>query len=155
MEVIGPCTRSLRCSGSACLLRGNGAAMLMRCVADAPQEVSNTSAPHEALPGKRWTRRRPFIGKVVDKESLTVIKEKGKDKETIRVTIDTEGSGLTYKPGDSLALRPLNDPKVTPMTFCHHGGLCSSPDERREQIILMKSNHPGSWACQRPAVWRV
>lgn len=83
-------------------------------LADAPAEVSNASAPHEALPGKRWTRRRPFIGRVVDKECLTVMKEKGKDKETIRITIDTEGSGLTYKPGDSLALRPLNDPKVNP-----------------------------------------
>ncbi len=85
---------------------------LIAC-ADAPQELSNASGPHQAKPGKEWTRRRPFIGTGVDKECLTAVREKGKDKETIRVTIDTAGSGLSYKPGDSLAIRPVNDPKVS------------------------------------------
>ena len=41
----------------------------------------------------------------------------GSDKETRHIEISLEGSGLSYEPGDALAVKPVNDPELVDLTL--------------------------------------
>ena len=41
----------------------------------------------------------------------------GSDKDTRHIEISLAGSGLTYEPGDALAVKPVNDPQLVALTL--------------------------------------
>ncbi len=41
----------------------------------------------------------------------------GSDKDTRHIEISLAGSGLTYEPGDALAVKPVNDPQLVELTL--------------------------------------
>lgn len=59
----------------------------------------------------RWSKSRPFMGRVVAVEGLCTLSS-ADDKNTIRVEIDLGDSGLQYAPGDALGVWPSNCPQV-------------------------------------------
>lgn len=56
-----------------------------------------------------YSRTNPFHAEVLESINLN---GRGSNKETRHLEISLEGSGLTYKPGDSLGVYPQNDPKL-------------------------------------------
>ena len=72
--------------------------------------VTNERQSSTAKP-KRWGKSRPFLGQVVAVEGLCQLASTD-DKDTIRVEVDLEESGLQYTPGDALGVYPLNCTQV-------------------------------------------
>ncbi|MDF1508528.1 assimilatory sulfite reductase (NADPH) flavoprotein subunit [Robertmurraya sp. DFI.2.37] len=56
-----------------------------------------------------YSRSNPFKAEVLENLNLN---GKGSNKETRHLELSLEGSGLTYKPGDSLGIIPENDPAL-------------------------------------------
>jgi len=56
-----------------------------------------------------YTRTNPFKAEVLENINLN---GRGSNKETRHIEISLEGSGITYKPGDSLGIYPENDPEL-------------------------------------------
>jgi sulfite reductase (NADPH) flavoprotein alpha-component len=68
--------------------------------------------PEVAAPSKPaspWTRQNPFPGKLVVNRLLSTEES---EKETRHFEIDLSGWGLSFEPGDSLAVYPTNDPEL-------------------------------------------
>lgn len=64
----------------------------------------------EPLPAAQFSAENPWPAKVLESIQLN---GRGSDKETHHIELDLTGSGLTYAPGDALAVRPRNhDPLV-------------------------------------------
>ncbi|QKG57192.1 assimilatory sulfite reductase (NADPH) flavoprotein subunit [Hymenobacter sp. BRD128] len=59
----------------------------------------------EPQPAAQFTAENPWPAKVLETIQLN---GRGSDKETHHIELDLAGSGLTYAPGDALAVRPLN-----------------------------------------------
>lgn len=77
-------------------------------------EASAGAAPSQetaAAPAAEsdYSRTNPFHAEVLESINLN---GRGSNKETRHLEISLEGSGLTYKPGDSLGVYPQNDPKL-------------------------------------------
>lgn len=68
------------------------------------QEV--TAPPKPAPPAAQWTRQNPFPGKLVVNRPLSSPESK---KDTRHFEIDLSGWGLSFEPGDSIAVYPTND----------------------------------------------
>jgi sulfite reductase (NADPH) flavoprotein alpha-component len=56
-----------------------------------------------------WDRRNPFEARLTKRFTLS---KNGSDKQVVHYEIDLEGSGITYTAGDSIAVQPLNDPRL-------------------------------------------
>lgn len=56
-----------------------------------------------------YSRKNPFAAEVL---TNVVMNGRGSDKEVHHIELDTEDSGLTWEPGDSLGIIPANDPDV-------------------------------------------
>ena len=56
-----------------------------------------------------YNRKNPFMARLSRMEVLT---KPGSGKDTRHFEIDLSGSGIEYEPGDSLALKPQNDPEL-------------------------------------------
>ncbi|WP_088105455.1 assimilatory sulfite reductase (NADPH) flavoprotein subunit [Halalkalibacter urbisdiaboli] len=56
-----------------------------------------------------YSRTNPFRAEVLENINLN---GRGSNKETRHLELSLEGSGLTYKPGDSLGIYPENDPEL-------------------------------------------
>jgi sulfite reductase (NADPH) flavoprotein alpha-component len=56
-----------------------------------------------------WTQARPFPAEVLEVTPLTSSRSEGL---TVHVALSLEGSGLTYQPGDSIAVMPRNRPEL-------------------------------------------
>jgi len=83
-------------------------------LAAAPAAVAASPAPAavvaEPAPVAQFTAENPWPAKVLETIQLN---GRGSDKETHHIELDLAGSGLTYAPGDALAVRPRNhDPLV-------------------------------------------
>jgi sulfite reductase (NADPH) flavoprotein alpha-component len=63
--------------------------------------VASATAVHD--------KRNPFHAPVIDNLVLT---GRGSSKETRHIELSTEGSNLSYEPGDALGLTPRNDPAL-------------------------------------------
>ncbi len=70
-----------------------------------------------------YNRKNPFPAKL---SRTVVLTGEGSGKDTRHFEIDLSGSGIEYLPGDSLAVQPLNDPKVVEDII---GVLKLDPDE--------------------------
>ena len=56
-----------------------------------------------------YSRNNPFYAEVLEKINLN---GRGSNKETIHLELSLEGSGITYEPGDVLAIVPRNNEQV-------------------------------------------
>ncbi len=78
-------------------------------VADAGPATVVASAPSTAAPAAAYGKKNPFAASLNEK---ILLNGRGSAKETLHLEFSLEGSGLTYLPGDSLALIPSNAPDV-------------------------------------------
>ena len=67
------------------------------------------ASPKPAAPASQWTRQNPFPGKLVVNRLLSTEES---EKETRHFEIDLKNWGLSFEPGDSLAVYPTNDPEL-------------------------------------------
>jgi sulfite reductase (NADPH) flavoprotein alpha-component len=68
-----------------------------------------TTAPQRASSTPKWTRQNPFPGKLAVNRLLSTPES---EKETRHFEIDLTGWGLSFEPGDSVAVYPTNDPQL-------------------------------------------
>ncbi|MDO7886484.1 assimilatory sulfite reductase (NADPH) flavoprotein subunit [Hymenobacter cheonanensis] len=66
---------------------------------------STAAVVAEPQPTAQFSAENPWPAKVLETIQLN---GRGSDKETHHIELDLAGSGLTYAPGDALAVRPLN-----------------------------------------------
>src|SRR5947199_9996913 len=71
-----------------------------------PPEKAATTTPKGSSP---WTRQNPFPGKLVVNRRLSTEES---EKDTRHFEIDLAGWGLSFEPGDSVAVYPTNDPRL-------------------------------------------
>ena len=67
--------------------------------------MSEVSAPPK--PASQWTRQNPFPGKLIVNRRLST---PDSEKDTRHFEIDLKNWGLSFEPGDSVAVYPTNDP---------------------------------------------
>src|SRR5262245_34923984 len=70
-------------------------------------EVS--ALPKPSAPASHWTRQNPFPGKLVVNRRLST---PDSEKDTRHFEIDLTNWGLSFEPGDSVAIYPTNDPSL-------------------------------------------
>ncbi|RHW33256.1 assimilatory sulfite reductase (NADPH) flavoprotein subunit [Lysinibacillus yapensis] len=70
------------------------------------QQNAQEAAPTVVEPAIEYSRKNPFSAEVLEKINLN---GEGSNKETIHLELSLEGSGITFEPGDSLAIYPLNN----------------------------------------------
>ena len=72
--------------------------------------MSEVSAlPKPPAPTLQWTRKNPFPGKLVVNRRLS---SDDSEKDTRHFEIDLGGWGLSFEPGDSVAVYATNDPEL-------------------------------------------
>lgn len=74
---------------------------------DVPAVVASTDAA--MLVTTEYGKKNPFSAELLDKAMLN---GKGTTKETLHYELSLEGSGLSYEPGDALAVIPVNAPDM-------------------------------------------
>jgi len=67
--------------------------------------IISESTPEKAL--GTFSKAAPYLAKISQKELLT---KPGSTKQTYHISLDIRGSGIRYKPGDSIGVLPQNDP---------------------------------------------
>lgn len=60
-----------------------------------------------------YTRQNPFNASIKERYFLS---KEGSHKETLHLTLDLKGSGITYEVGDSVGILPQNDPVIVEKT---------------------------------------
>jgi sulfite reductase (NADPH) flavoprotein alpha-component len=73
--------------------------------APAAAPAASAAVVAELQPTVQFSAENPWPAKVLETIQLN---GRGSDKETHHIELDLTGSGLTYAPGDALAVRPLN-----------------------------------------------
>ncbi len=68
-----------------------------------------TAPPKPAVPASHWTRSNPFPGNLVVNRRLSGPES---EKDTRHFEVDLTGWGLSFEPGDSLAVYASNDPEL-------------------------------------------
>lgn len=71
--------------------------------------MSEVSAPAKPASASQWTRQNPFPGKLVVNRRLSAPES---EKDTRHFEIDLTNWGLSFEPGDSVAVYPTNDPPL-------------------------------------------
>jgi sulfite reductase (NADPH) flavoprotein alpha-component len=71
--------------------------------------MSEVTAPPKPASGLQWTRQNPFPGKLTVNRRLST---EDSEKDTRHFEIDLTGWGLSFEPGDSVAVYPSNDPDL-------------------------------------------
>src|SRR6201993_1877872 len=68
-----------------------------------------TATGATSKPAPQWTRQNPFPGKLTVNRRLSSDES---EKDTRHFEIDLTGWGLSFEPGDSVAIYPTNDPAL-------------------------------------------
>src|SRR5246127_566194 len=71
--------------------------------------LAATTKPKPAASAPKWTRQNPFPGKLVVNRRLSTPES---EKDTRHFEINLTGWGLSFEPGDSVAVYPTNDPEL-------------------------------------------
>jgi sulfite reductase (NADPH) flavoprotein alpha-component len=71
--------------------------------------MSEVTAAPKPKSTSQWTRQNPFPAKLTVNRVLSTPES---EKETRHFEIDLTGWGLSFEPGDSVAVYPTNDPKL-------------------------------------------
>jgi sulfite reductase (NADPH) flavoprotein alpha-component len=69
--------------------------------------VVQIAAPAYAAPAQEFGKKHPFPAEVID---TAILNGEGSTKETLHLELSLAGSGMTYEPGDALAVVPVNAP---------------------------------------------
>src|ERR1043165_8344551 len=69
----------------------------------------SSNIPSSAASTPLYNRKNPYLATLLHREALT---KPGSGKDTRHLAIGLGGSGLTYTPGDSLAVFAKNPPKL-------------------------------------------
>jgi sulfite reductase (NADPH) flavoprotein alpha-component len=77
--------------------------------AESPSSTVSTILSSTATEEVQYTRKKPFVGTVIDKVKIT---GRDSDKEVYHVEISLEGSGINYEPGDSVGILANNPPDL-------------------------------------------
>ncbi len=72
---------------------------------DVPQAAPGLNQTSETV----YSRSNPFNAEILENINLN---GRGSNKETRHLELDLEGTGIQYKPGDSLGIFPENDPSL-------------------------------------------
>src|SRR5450759_541393 len=94
-------------------------------------EVSAPRKPAASAPP--YTRSNPFPGKLVVNRRLSGPES---EKDTRHFEIDLKGWGLSFEPGDSLAVYPTNDPELVEEILRALGGKGDEP------VLATKTEQP-------------
>jgi sulfite reductase (NADPH) flavoprotein alpha-component len=78
-------------------------------IAATESTMSEVSAPPKPASASQWTRQNPFPGKLVVNKRLSTADS---EKDTRHFEVDLANWGLSFEPGDSLAVYPTNDPPM-------------------------------------------
>jgi sulfite reductase (NADPH) flavoprotein alpha-component len=71
--------------------------------------MSEVSAPAKPASHAPWTRQNPFPGKLTVNRLLSTPES---EKDTRHFEVDLTNWGLSFEPGDSVAVYPTNDPQL-------------------------------------------
>src|SRR5919201_3664432 len=71
--------------------------------------LARIAPPKPTAPASPWTRNNPFRAKLLVNRRLSAPES---EKDTRHFEIDLTGWGLTFEPGDSVAIYPTNDPEL-------------------------------------------
>ena len=71
--------------------------------------MPEVTAPPKRAPASQWTRQNPFPGKLTVNRRLST---EDSEKDTRHFEVDLTGWGLSFEPGDSVAVYPTNDPNL-------------------------------------------
>ena len=71
--------------------------------------IATAAVEHVAAGGVEYGKKNPFPSALNDRVMLN---GEGSSKETIHLEFSLDGSGLSYEPGDALAVVPVNAPDV-------------------------------------------
>ena len=71
--------------------------------------LARIAPPKPTAPASPWTRNNPFRAKLLVNRRLSAPES---EKDTRHFEIDLTGWGLTFEPGDSVAIYPANDPEL-------------------------------------------
>lgn len=83
---------------------------LKRALGAFPASVSEVSEASAAVPSAvEYGKKHPFPAEVLE---VVHLNGKGSAKETLHLELSLAGSGLSYEPGDALAVVPVNAPDV-------------------------------------------
>ena len=74
-----------------------------------PPDTAAAKTAKPAASASPWTRQNPFPGKLVVNRRLST---PDSIKDTRHFEIDLTGWGLSFEPGDSVAIYPTNDPEL-------------------------------------------
>lgn len=72
-------------------------------------DIATTVAPPKPASASQWTRLNPFPGKLLVNRRLSTEES---EKDTRHFEIDLTNWGLSFEPGDSVAVYPTNDPPL-------------------------------------------
>lgn len=75
----------------------------------APTAVVAAAPVAAVVVSEEFGKKNPFPSEVIDN---VLLNGEGSAKETIHVELSLEGSGLSYEPGDALAVQPTNCPNM-------------------------------------------
>ncbi len=84
-----------------------GASLAALAPASAVPPVSFVAPP--AAPAVEYGKKNPFPAETLD---TVILNGEGTSKETLHLEFSLAGSGLSYEPGDALAVLPVNAPDV-------------------------------------------
>jgi sulfite reductase (NADPH) flavoprotein alpha-component len=87
-------------------MQGVGASLTPANIARNGSVVAEVQRPREVWADRPFDRDRPFESQVLENFCLN---GRGSDKETRYLKLSLEGSGLSFKPGDSLGVFPQNN----------------------------------------------
>lgn len=104
--------------------------------ADPDQIFASIAPPLSDKP--LWHQRRPYPATVTGNRRLS---GPGSNKDVRHVTLDLGESGLAYQPGDSLGIRPLNDPVLVEAVIDQLGAAryAPVPGRARDLATLLAS----------------
>jgi sulfite reductase (NADPH) flavoprotein alpha-component len=86
---------------------------------------------------QKYTKSNPFFARIKERYNLCKV---GSEKSTFHVVLDLNGSGITYKVGDSIAIHPTNDPKIvkTILSLLNATGEETVSDRHTKEPLLLK-----------------
>jgi sulfite reductase (NADPH) flavoprotein alpha-component len=85
------------------------AGWLERALSSFAPAVMVASAGSAPIANVEYGKKHPFPSEVLE---VVHLNGKGSSKETLHIELSLEGSGMTYEPGDALAVVPVNAPDV-------------------------------------------
>ena len=99
------------------------------------QQTVEEAAPTVLETAVEYTRKNPFTAEILEKINLNA---DGSNKETIHLELSLENSGITFEPGDSLAIYPTNNEQLVNSLISSLGFDAEKSVTLEEQTVSLK-----------------